>query len=413
MRILHLSFSDHHGGAARAAWRLHDGLRRAGHDSQMLVMRKYSQDDNVHQVRLGRLGRWQRQRQMPSERPDRARYPAYAAQPWDVGQASSPVERHIRALKPDVIHLHWINDGMLSVAQIGRLPAPLVWTLHDLWPLTGGCHYDAGCGRFAARCGACPILGSTDENDLSRRTFADKVAQWVYQDVTLVALNPWMRAQISASFLFGGRRTVEIPNGIDLSVYKPSDQASARQHFGLPPDKRLILFGAFDLNDPRKGGDLLKTALAGLNLADVALVTLGGGDASALADSGLPLFSVGRIDDEARMALLYAAADVFVSPSRQDNLPNMVMEALACGLPVVAFKVGGLPAMLTHQQTGWLAAAEDTDDLRAGIGWVLTDRERWRKLADAAHAYAHAHYALDDIAGQMAALYSQILKSDS
>lgn len=414
-RVVHVNFTERRGGAAIAANRLHHGLLTTNVDSHMLVYKKDTAEARVHPIRLSRIERAVRRAMIHNERPSRRDYPAFSGVQWSAGRVSTPVQRHLTTIAPQIVHLHWIGDGLLSVPTVKRLGEyPLVWTLHDMWMFTGGCHYSDGCLRFRDSCGACPLLGSTSDHDLSRKTWEAKRRHWGDLPMTVVAPSNWLAEQVRSSSLMrhlDSQIHVQIiPNGLDLSRFRPYDQRFARDVLGLPPEKPLILFGAQHINDPRKGFGQLQAALRLLHDqgSDIEIVTFGDGG-NNLDLVGLRHHSLGTISDERLLALAYAAADVFVLPSTEDNLPNTVMEALACGLPSVAFNVGGLPDMIAHQQNGYLAAAFDAQDMAHGIAWILEDRERYARLRAEARLIAETQYDLAKIAGQYRALYDDLL----
>ncbi|MCU0497195.1 MAG: glycosyltransferase family 4 protein [Anaerolineae bacterium] len=413
MKVLHLNIHEQNGGASRAAHRLYQGQRAAGLDAQMVVLRKTSRDPNVITLPMSRLQQTIRRRTVRFERPSLSRYPNYQGTPWSVGWLSAPVAKFALREQPEIVHLHWVGDGYLSVESIAQLPGPIVWTMHDMWPLTGGCHYTGGCDRFHQMCGACPQLGSSTLRDLSRWTMTQKRRYWFGLDLTLVAPSHWLAESARASLLMGAFRIEVIPNGIDLKVYRPFDQGFAREVLNLADSsKKLILFGAYRVDDERKGFHHLQAALASLSeldRSDVALVVFG--ESHPLPPMGVPVHYVGTLQDDRLLALLYSAVDVFVAPSLQDNLPNTVMEAMACGVPCVAFDVGGMPDMITHQSNGYLARAFDPLDLGRGINWVIEDAERWAGLSAQARQDTIDRFDVRQIAQRYADLYADVRQS--
>lgn len=411
MQVVHVNFTEKSGGAARAAHRLHTGLRAAGTDSRMLVMKKVSNDPTVHPVQLNMIERLRRRGLIGMERPRPRLEHAHIPAVWTVGRVSSLPRRALDALRPDILHLHWVSAGMLSIQAIADLARryPLVWTLHDMWALTGGCHFSGDCARYETGCGCCPALGSRIEGDQTRGTWEAKQQAWHDLPLHIITPSRWLAACARRSPLLRDARITVIPNGIDTARFRPFDRGFARDVLGLPQDRRLILFGAHDLNETRKGFGSLWGALR--ILADqgwaerAALVTFGGARTDKLDRLALPVHHLGSIDDDRVLALTYAAADVFAAPSSQDNLPNGVMEALACGVPCVAFNIGGLPDMIEHQRSGYLAAPGDVADLAAGLKWVLADEARWAALSAAARHKATVEYDLQQIAADHRALY--------
>jgi glycosyltransferase involved in cell wall biosynthesis len=277
---------------------------------------------------------------------------------------------NINRLNPDLVHLHWFNKGMLSIVTLAKIEKPIIWTLHDMWAFTGGCHYTGNCTRYLQLCGECPQLGSHKIQDWSYRIQQEKVKFFQNLSIHLVSPSHWLAQCVHASGLFKKATLSVIPNGLNLKTYSPQGKAQVRSKFNLPAEQPLILFGAMNLNEVRKGFILLKQALAILKNSNIvsnpALLTFGS-DIPESESLGFQVYSMGFISSENHLAEIYSAADVFVAPSLQDNLPNTVMESLACGTPVVAFDIGGMPDMIEHQKNGYLAKPYDVTDLAHGI----------------------------------------------
>jgi glycosyltransferase involved in cell wall biosynthesis len=293
----------------------------------------------------------------------------------------------------------------------------MVWTLHDMWPFTGGCHYDDGCGQFKDRCGKCPKLTSDREYDLSRWVWARKNKHWNAVPLTIVSPSNWLADSAKRSSLFKNKTITVIPNGVDTTIYKPIEKRSARRILGLPETGRFILFGAMNsTSDFRKGFHLLLPALRALADADLSmnteLLVFGGTIADNAIDCGFPVRSLGFFQDDVSLALLYSAADVFVAPSLQENLANTVMEAMACGTPCVAFRVGGMPDMIDHMGTGYLCEPHSVEDLTYGIRWVLEGEERMHHLSGCSRDRAASKFNLESISLQYKSVYNALLNGD-
>lgn len=416
MNPLILNYFDITGGAARAAYRLHAGLRSIGVNSRMLVMFQHSDDPSVT-ITPGRVrSRLNRFITKLDRLPLRA-YPRRQRVPWGVGWIPTAIEQSAKLLAPDVVNLHWVSGGFVPLVSVGRFNAPLVWTLHDQWAFTGGCHYDQDCGRYRGGCGACPLLDSSRTNDITRLVLLLKQKLWHDLDITVVTPSRWLAACAQSSALFGHQRIERIPYGLDLDRFRPIPRPVAREMLALPPDKKLILFGAMSsTSNQRKGFQYLQPALQSLATqgwgAQAEAVIFGAARPEHAPDLGLPTHYTGRLHDDISLALLYAAADVFVAPSVQDNLPNTVMEALACGTPCVAFDIGGMPDMIEHERNGYLARSFETDDLARGIAWVLEDAERHQRLAHRAREKAEQEWALELQARRYLALYNDVAQAE-
>lgn len=398
------------GGSATATKRIHHGLRRIGVDSTMLVQNKSTDDPTIvgPESTVGRA--WSLARPHVDMLPLRlyGRSDGFAIN-W---LPEKKLER-IREIDPDVVHLNWVWRGALSIRTIGRLDRPVVWRLPDMAALTGGCHYAYGCDRFEDRCGSCPQLNSDTDLDLSRLMWHRKAHHWDDLDLTIVTPSTWLAEQARRSSLFGGKRIEVIPNALDTETYRPRDPELGREFFGLPEDKRLVLFGAVDpMGDYRKGADLLQDALQSLSgeLEDVELVIFGATEPADPPDFGFPTHYVGYLQDDPSLVLLYSAADVMVVPSRYEGFGQTVSESLACGTPVVAFDATGPSDIVDHKETGWLAEPYDAEGLGEGVEWVLVGSGRLVTLDERAQKRAENRYEERKIAQQYIQLYEEVTR---
>jgi glycosyltransferase involved in cell wall biosynthesis len=415
MKILHVSSGDLSGGAARAAYRIHQALVGVGFDSRMQVLHKGTLDDRVQaaprptirRVANGLLNRWL----------------TYTRRDWytnnavlhTFGQTSAGLADELNAGDADILNLHWISN-ILSVPDIGRLKKPIVWTLHDMWPFCGGEHYAADGVEARFRQGYQANNRPVDERgpDLNRHTWEAKRKAWARQRFTIISPSRWLASCAQQSVLFANADVHVIPNPLNTHYpWRPVSREVARTALGLPLDKKLVLMGAHGgVVDPRKGGDLLHEAIARIasNLgSEMELMIYG--QRKSTSDNHWPckVHWLDVIQDDRLLALAYSAANVMVVPSRQDNLPNTAVEAQACGIPVVAFNIGGLPDIIEHQHTGWLARPFDTTDLAAGITWILADVQRARNLAIAAREQVERRFSEPVIADQYRSVYKTVL----
>jgi glycosyltransferase involved in cell wall biosynthesis len=415
LNALLLSIADGGGGAARAAYRLHQSLRKTDIDSHLLVQSKVTDDPTAitlqNKIEKGLSSLRPSINAIPLKLFTQADSKTYSLQ-W----LSDRVTTKVNQINPEVINLHWICDGFLSIETLPKFKRPLVWTLHDMWPFTGGCHYSGDCDRYTEHCGCCPQLGSSKAFDLSAWVWHRKAKNFNSLNLTLVTPSQWLANCAQSSSLFRGRRIEVIPNGLDLQIYKPIDSRIARQILNLPQDKKLILFGAVRAtSDRRKGFHFLQPALHQLSHItqrdNIQLVIVGASAPPQPLDLGFETHYLGTLTDDYSLALAYAAADVFVAPSVQDNLPNTVLEALACGTPCVAFDIGGMPDLIKHKHNGYLARPYEIEDFAQGINWVLDDRERWQKLSEASRAKAEQEFTLTLQASRYRDLFQEIVES--
>jgi len=380
IRVLHLSESDVDNGGARAAHRLHQGLRSLGCHSQMLVRAKFGTDSAV--IRETSL---QTKASPPLSGLPLRFYPKRPGGIFSTQWVPDVLAKRVKQYNPDIVHIHAVCNGYLQIETLRKFQKPLVWTLHDMWPFTGGCHYNQDCDRYQKSCGACPQLGSDRLNDLSHWTWKRKANAWKDLDLTLVATTSWMAECARSSSLFHDTRIETIPLGLDTDKYKPHNRHFAREALNLPQDKHLVLFGAIGgTSDRRKGFHLLQPALQRLSNSgwkdQIELVIFGSSQPEQAIDLGFITHYVGRLNDDLSLALVYSSADVMVVPSVQEAFGQTASEAISCGTPVVAFNATGIKDVIDHQQTGYLATPFEVEDLAKGIAWVLEDQERYCQL---------------------------------
>lgn len=397
------------GGAAHACYRLFHGLKSAGTDACMMV-RSGAHFPGVISAGSFRNGYLRALLDGISlhRYPDRQLHNFSPS--WVPGRGIKEANR----LSPDLVHLHWIAQGFVRIESMTSITCPIVWTLHDSWPFTGGCHLPGNCRRYEQECGQCPVLGSNCENDLSRRVWRRKHEAWENLLLTIVCPSKWLADKASASSLFRDRKIVVIPNGIDTVRYSLGEKLTARRQLSLPENGSILLFGAnHAINDKNKGLDLLLAALRLIDnkqLQDTELVIFGEDTVETLNGCRLHIRNMGTIHDEERLVLLYRAADIFVVPSRQENLPNMIMEAMACGTPCVAFSVGGIPELVNHCETGYLAVPYDVEDFARGILLLLKNEKLKMHMSRASRRWIEANVSLDKVVGRHLDLYRELLR---
>jgi glycosyltransferase involved in cell wall biosynthesis len=414
MKIVHINAFDQFGGAARAAYRLHTGLQRMGQDSRMFVLDKMSNDSSVVRYEPPR-DPWSRirrevRRQAMTRSIDRYR----ATAPHDLtffndGRAIHGGDPWRHLPENDLVQLHWVFGFLDYEAFFSSLPRnkPIVWTMHSMEVMTGGCFYNGDCRKFTAQCGACPQLGSKSDSDLSRRIWQRKhktFSRLGPAQLHVVTPSRWLGDEVKRSSLLGSFPCTVIPNSLDTDVFAPRSRAAAREVLGIPPDAKVILFIADGIHDPRKGLPLLVQALGGISASEeYFLVSLGPGQLPSL--DNLPHLHIEPLNNDRFLSFVYSAADVFVAPSLQDNLPNTVLESIACSTPVVGFAVGGIPDLVRPGQTGLLAKPADAVDLRRAITELLADTERLKAMQNSCRRIAVEEYSLEIQARRYLDLY--------
>lgn len=413
MKVLIVSTCDIEGGAARAAYRLHRALVDNGIDSQMLVIDKRSDDFSVLLFiqNFGKLRNTFRKFQFRFFNAIKS-YPKKTKTLFSSSFLDySNITDVINKINPDIVHLHWICGEMIKVEDIARIKASIVWSLHDMWAFTGGCHYDEECGRYVDSCGNCKVLGSKVDNDLSKNTFKRKQKTFSkINDMTIVGLSGWIANCAAQSFLFKQKKIISIPNLIDVDKFKPINKVFAREIYSLPKDKKLILFGAMSAtSDPRKGFKYLQQAINMVQMENIELIVFGSGKPEVAPELKFKTHYLGRIYDDESLLLLYSACDVMLVPSVQENLSNTIMESLSCATPVVAFSIGGNADLIDHKLNGYLAMPFDSLDFAHGIEYILNSAN-YNELCENARYKIRDKFDSKVVVKQFINLYTTLIK---
>ena len=401
MRVLIINTSERTGGAAVAASRLMKALNNNGVKAKMLVRDKETDSLTVAELPRSPLLRWHFlwERFVVFCRLHFSRQHLFEV---DIANAGTDITSLREFEEADVIHLHWINQGMLSLKDIRKIlrsGKPVIWTMHDIWPATAICHLTLGCRNFTTACQKCRLLpGGGSAGDLASVVWKRKSRMLEDENIYYVACSRWLESEAKKSALLKGHKITSIPNPIDTHIYNRCNRQEARQRLGLPSDKRLILFASQRVTNENKGMQYLIEACQLLkDIPQLGVVILGGHAEEVVSQLPLEAYPLGYVNDERRIVDVYNAADVFVLPSLSENLPNTIMEAMACGVPSVAFRVGGIPEEIDHRQNGYVANYQDSDDLAQGIWWTLfeADQESLRKacLQKVSHCYSQQSVA--------------------
>ena len=416
MRVLLINTSERMGGAAVAASRLMDALKNHGIKAKLLVRDKQTQQITVVALRRNWYLVWKFvwERLVIWKANHFKKHNLFAV---DIANTGTDITSLPEFQQADVIHLHWVNQGMLSLKNIRKIlesGKPVVWTMHDMWPCTGICHHARECTRYQQACGECPFLyGKKHKKDLSNRIFRRKQAIYRQYPITFVTCSHWLEEKARRSALTTGQQIVCIPNPLNINFFKPHNKQDARVRLRFPADKKLILFGSVKITDKRKGIDYLIASCKILaeqhpELKEQMEVVAFGKQSPQLAEL-LPfkVYPLDFVDNEHRLVDIYNAVDLFVTPSLEENLPNTIMEAMACGTPCVGFNVGGIPEMIDHLHNGYVAQYKSVEDFANGIYWALTD-PGYASLCEQATRKAVSHYSENTIAKRYIDLYNKI-----
>ena len=412
MRVLIVNTSERVGGAAIAASRLMEALNNNGIKAKMLVRDKQTDHQAVIALDKSWLHAlkfvWERFRIWMANG-----FHRYRLFEHDLANVGTDITKLPEFQEADVIHLHWINQGFLSLSDIRKIAQsgkPMVWTMHDMWPFTGTCHYSGECEKYKTECRHCPLLyGGGSAKDISNQVFKKKKSLLNEAHIHFVACSRWLEGLAQQSKLLQGQDICNIPNAINTKLFHPKDKMAAREKLHLPQDKKLLLFGSLKITDKRKGVDYLVDACRSIqeNYPDLrqelAIVTMGH-EGEAMKDMfPFPLYSLDYVYQERDLVDVYNAVDLYVTPSLQDNLPNTIVEAMACGVPCVGFNVGGIPQMIDHLHNGYVAEYKNAQDFANGIHWALKEDD-YKSLSEWATRKAVDSYS----ESRVAALYNQI-----
>ena len=380
MKVLIVNYSDISGGAARAANRLHESLLESNIDSKMLVVNKVIHGRFVHgpgtkcDLYKGKLRLYLDSLLLKIYKNRSKTMFSPSIMPY------SGIVKKINSYNADIVHLHWVCNAMISINDIKYINAPIVWSLHDMWPFTGGCHYSEGCLSYQNSCGACKVLRSKKSYDLSRLLFNKKIKSFSKKKMVINGLSSWIARAASESSIFQGHIITNLPNMIDTKVFSPINTNIARDILNLPKNQKIIMFGAMSPeSDPRKRYKELTGALELLERKDVELAIFGASHGES--NNRFKTHYLGFINDDISLKLLYSSADVLVVPSLEENLSNIIMESLSCGTPVVGFDIGGNSDMVKHKQNGYLARPRSHADMVNGINWVI-DNSKNKNIRD-------------------------------
>lgn len=417
MKILHICTQDY-GGAGIAAHRLHLGLKAINVQSKILVLHCSSSDSDITKLtQNNHIFRRQwvkvRRRRISSEFDSYKNTRPKGLEMFSDDRSVYDISKHTLVKEADIIHLHWIA-GMVNYIEFFPkvIDKHIVWTLHDMNPFTGGCHYAGDCVKYRGNCHACPQLGSTSLNDLSKRIWDRKEKCYKGQSIHVVTPSKWLADCARQSQLFRKFQVDVIANGLSTYTFSEREKQYSRELLGLPKDKILILFGAQSVNNPRKGASYLVNALkllySEVSNSNVALVTFGKCSSNFLNDVGFPIHSLGFIKDELLLSVCYSAAHIFVIPSLEESFGQTCLESMACGTPVVGFDIGGIPDIVRPVETGLLAQTRNAEQLAEQIKWMIYHSKERKQMGLNARKVIEQEYTLEIQAKRYQELYSSL-----
>ena len=417
MRVLIINTSERIGGAAIAANRLMDALRNNGIQAKMLVRDKQTDNITVIGLKKSLWSIWQFvwERIVIWKANHFKQHNLFAV---DIANTGTDITTYPEFKEADIIHLHWVNQGMLSLKDLKKIlqsGKPIVWTMHDMWPCTGICHHARECDNYHKECHHCPYLyNGGAKKDLSHQTFKKKKELYQLSPITFITCSQWLKERAGQSTLLDQHPIVHIPNPIKTNLFTPRNKVEARQKCNLPTDKKLILFGSVKITDKRKGIDYFIESCKILAEKHPKLVNNLGvavyGKESEQLKSLVPfqVYALDYISNEKELVNVYNAVDLFVTPSLEENLPNTIMEAMACGIPCVGFNVGGIPEMIDHLHNGYVAEYKSAEDFANGIHWTLSESE-YQSLSEEARRKVTSSYSESTIAKKYIEVYNKII----
>lgn len=418
LKVLHLNTYDANGGAGRACVRLSEALKANGINSKVMVFYKFGQNPNIDTFNKTPIQRARAVVNILSERYWSKWLSNSLKTPFSLQWFGRSIKNHPEVKSADIIHIHWVNHGFLTpkfLAELDDLEKPIVWTFHDSNAFTGGCHVRYGCENFHRQCGECPILKLSGKDDASHKTWLRKQKAYGKMNFHIIAPSQWMANSIKFSSLLGTRAVDVIPNTIETNIFKPYVKTEAKKIFKIKPNKFVLLSGFMpSKNDKHKGTPYLLEALeilsrkADVKNEDIELVIFGNKNTTEPPPFPFKTTFLGTISKDDHLAKCYSAADAFITASLEDNLPNTVMESLACATPVVAFKTGGIPDMVQHLQNGYLAEYENAEDLAEGIAWLYHNPER-KQIEKQARLSVLTNFAEEIVAAEHIHLYETLL----
>lgn len=381
MKIVHINAADCGGGAAIACSRHCEAMIKAGYESCMLVVSKKGHQKFVPHSQWGWRSLLSTYYRVMSTKHIKK---MNVTGDFSIMHYGLPFHKVQSVKDADVIFLHWVNGNALSiegVEHILKLNKPTYWYMHDMFPITGGCHHSLSCDGYTMDCGNCPLINCDSFKSEAYKQLKQKIKHWSkYNNLEFIAPSEWLADCIKKSVLSQGHKIYVVPNVIDTSIYKPLD-IDAKSILGLNQQKKTILFGAASMNSIYKGTKYAHDCLMNLNPDLYEGIVIGTADKDFLRNLPIKVIETGFLNDDLSLSIVYNACDTFIISSIAENYPNVVLEAMACGKPCVGFRTGGIPDLIHHKETGYLTEEKTADSLLKGIEWLFEESIRYEKLS--------------------------------
>jgi glycosyltransferase involved in cell wall biosynthesis len=414
MKILHISDSDLRGGGCIAAFEIHKTLLKRGIDSKMLVQKKFSSCDNVITLK-STFENVLRDFKIAINRRVARLLKTEDKGVLSLGMFSSSIIKKIEDINPDIVHLHWINNEMISIKKISEIKQKIIWTTHDMWPFCGAEHY-SDTSRFVY---GYDKLNRPDYErgfDINLYIWKKKRRLLKKKDITFVCPSEWIYLELKKSLLFKEKNAFKIPHIINSEDWKPFDKTSARNFLSLPLDKNVILFGSErGKGHERKGYSIIHNILKNYNFSKkVILIVFGGNkEEKELINDSVEIRYFGHLYDKISLRMLYSAADLSVIPSLKETFGLICAESLSCGLPCVAFENTGPADIIIHKKTGYLSKYNDLDDFLNGINWLLgLDKIKTEELSILSREHILKNFNSQIVSDKYISVYKQLWDFD-
>jgi len=411
LNILHVVAGNLNLGAARGALWLHKGMLQNGQNSFLLTNSILSEDyENVTSISNTKKEKILNFIKNKIDKSLKNFYFKSKKGIFSSGWIGSDITKLEVYKKCDIINFHWINNGFININLFRKIDKPIVWTIRDMWPFTGGCHYAMECDNFITNCGNCIFLNSKNNLDASR-IIHNRKKKFYRNDISIVAISNWLAEQAKKSDLLKENKIRMIANNIDTNIFFPFDKSISRNKLEINTEKKIILFGAINMNNEWKGFNKLLKAFDHIDRKKYYLCTFGKGETKQISNLGFEVFNFGFINNDSTMRLIYSMADVFVAPSLLEAFGKTIVEAMSCGTPVVCFDATGPKDLVDHKVNGYKAVPFSSKDIANGINWICFHKN-YNQIKENAISKAVNNYDNVNIALSYIELYKEILNKN-